>query len=209
MAQVNKRKVISVFGLAGSGKNVWTRRYLAGKNRVIIVDNGEGEDDFEGIHFETFWEFHAYMKENQDGLFRVRFCPTVAEFPFVVRWAREARDCELVLDEAWRFLSPSHVPEEWNVLVAGGRHRGVNMVVISPSLSQIHIDVRRQSTGMIIFSTTEPADVDYLKKVIGNEWGDKVMMLQDLHGVEWVRGVGCSEFTLSLPSENHVPPPQP
>lgn len=201
MAQANNRKVWSVFGLAGSGKNLWTRRYLQGRSRVIIVDGGfSDEEDFEGIRLETFAEFHAYMLQNHTGLFRVRFCPTVKEFPFVCRWVREAGDCVFVVDEADRFISQSHVPEEFNELNARGRHWGVDMVVISQNPMQIHINVRRQSTGMIVFNTAEPADVEWFKKMVGDEWGEKVPMLQPLHGIEWIKGQGCTEFTLTIPS---------
>jgi len=202
VAQANNRQVYSVFGLAGSGKNLWTRRHLDGKTRVVIVDGGfTDEEDFDGIRVETFAEFHAYMKAHVDGLFRVRFCPlSITEFDFVCRWVREAGDLILVVDEADRFLAQAKIPESFQHLVARGRHWGVDMVLIASNPMQIHIDVRRQSTSMIIFNTTEPADLDWLRKIVGDEWGDKVPQLQPLHGIEWVKGAGCSEFVLDVPT---------
>lgn len=199
MAQTNKRKVWSAFGMAGSGKTVWARRLVESYSRVVIVDGGfTDEEDFPGIRCQTFWEFHAYMLKNIDGLFRVRFCPTREEFPLVCRMVREAGDCLFVVDESDRFNAGGKVDRELVELIARGRHWGIHMLFIGATLVNIHIDIRNQSTHLIIFNTMEPAYLDWIGQVCGKEVALKAPMLKPLHGIEWVRCEGFTEFTLQV-----------
>lgn len=200
MAQSNKRAVLSIYGLAGSGKTRYARKYLDEFTRAIIIDGGFDEDDFPGDRVWTFAEFHEYMLAHHDRIFRVRFNPTASEFALVCLWVKEAGDCLFLIDECDRFLQQGRIPEEFLDLVARGRHygahRGVSMVIISQNPMQIPIDVRRQSTSMIIFNTAEPADLDWLKKVVGDEWAARAPMLPEGHFLEWVKGEGTKEGQL-------------
>lgn len=200
MAQSNTRKVHSVFGLNGSGKTLYTSRYISGAARVVIVDGGfRNEEDFRGIRMNSFWEFHDYMKRNARGLFRVRFCPTREEFPLVCAWVREVGDCFLVVDEADRFLRAGDLDEEFMDLVMRGRHyhnEGVSLVVVAQNPMQVPIDVRRASTSIVAFNNAEPSDVEWLEKMMGKEWGPKFPMLKPGHYIEWVKAEGARELIL-------------
>lgn len=200
--QANKRKVWSAWGMAGSGKTVWARRMVERYTRVVIVDGGfTDEEDFPGIRALTYWEFHAYMLKNIDGLFRVRFSPTREEFPLVCRMVREAGDCLFVVDESDRYNAGGKVDKELMELIARGRHWGIDMLFVAGTPMQIHIDIRNQSTHLIIFNTSEPAYVEWIAKVIGTEWAAKVPQLPPLHGIEYVKGAGCTEFALVVVGE--------
>lgn len=197
MSQRNSRRVIAVYGLSGSGKTRYASALARRAGRAIIVDGGfSGESDFPGHRANTFWEFHEFMKRNRSKMFRVRFCPTVEEFALVCDWARVAGDLTLIIDEADRFLIQSRIPEEFLDLAARSRHygvyEGVSLVVLGQNPMQIPIDVRRMSTEMIIFNTAEPADVDWLRKQIGDEWAARCPTLAPEWYLEWKKGVGCS-----------------
>lgn len=200
MAQANSRSVQSIFGLNGSGKTITARRIVEGSARAVIVDGGFQEEDFPGVRVGDYWEFHAYMKANVDGLFRVRFCPTRAEFPFVCRWVREVGDCLFVVDEADRFLKLGDIDPEFMDLVMRGRHygatAGVSLVIIAQNPMQVPIDVRRCSTSIIAFNNAEPADVEWLEKMVGKDWAPVFPMLKPGHYVEWVKAVGAQRGVL-------------
>lgn len=195
MAQTNSRAVRAIFGLNGSGKTITARRMVEEVGRAMIVDGGFAEDDFPGIRMGSFWEFHDYMKRNADGLFRVRFCPTRAEFPYVCRWAKEAGDCLLVVDEADRYLRLGDLDPEFMDLVMRGRHYGANagvsLVIVAQNPMQVPIDVRRCSTSIIAFNNAEPADVEWLGKMMGRDMEPVFPMLKPGQYVEWVKAEGA------------------
>jgi len=202
MAQSNKRTVRIIYGIAGSGKTRYTSRFIRSFARSIIIDGGfTNEQDFPGVRIEKYWDLHQFLKENADRVFRVRFCPTTAEFPLVCQWAKILGDLCLVIDEADRFLPPGRVPEEFKDLTARGRHygeyAGVSIALITQNPKQIPIEVRSQSTHMVIFNTAEPAHVDWLRKCIGKEAALRCQQLPEFHFVEWIKGEpGWKEHTL-------------
>lgn len=203
MAQTNNRGLVSVFGLVGSGKTTLAAGLAREYARVVIVDGGyERENDFPGDRVENWWSFHDYMTARAEGLFRVRFCATPDEFDLVCEWCRVAGDLCLIVDESDRYLVQGKIPDSFMDLVARGRHygeyQGVSMVVIAQNPMQIPIDVRRQSTEICCFNTAEPADVDWLRKMIGDEWGQKAPMLSKGRYIRWVKGVGSTEEGAAL-----------
>jgi hypothetical protein len=202
MAQISRRDVVCVFGLAGSGKTRWARWYVRQQRRAIILEAGfAGENEYPGVKVPDFWSFHEYMNKNKDGVFRVRYAATPAEFPLVCEWAAVAGSLSLVVEEADRYLQQGCIPAEFLELTFRGRHfgdsDGVSIVVISLDPMKMPIDIRRQATRMVIFNTVEPGDVEWLSKVIGKDWAEKCKALPAGRGLEWVKGGdGCREFTL-------------
>ncbi len=202
MSNHNNRAVLGVFGLAGSGKTRYSRKYLEEFPRAIIIEGGfPGEREYPGRKVETLAEFNDFMLAHHEGLFQVRYVPAPEEFRWVCSWAREAGDCLLLIDEADRYLQTGKIAPEFMDLVARSRHygkyMGVPLVVIAQNPMQIPIDVRRQSTSLIVFNTAEPADKEWLGKMMGKEWEEKAPLLQPGEFIDWTKGQGATVKHLS------------
>ncbi len=203
MSQKNERYLHCIFGPVGYGKTRYNRRYLAKFSRAIIVEGDfpDEPDQYPGILLPDLSTFDDYMMKNMNGLFRARIAARPEDFPFICEWAKVAGDCALFVDEADRYLIPGRVDPAFMDLVARGRHygrwQGVSLSVVTQNPMQIPIDVRRQATHMIIFNQAEPADKEWLGKLIGKEWEEKCPLLQKFEFIEWEKGKGAVIKNLS------------
>jgi len=205
MAQHNAREVICVFGQSGSGKTRWLQRFVKSQTRAIIIEGDfpDETDQFAGIRFDDYWEFHDYMKANYAGLFRARYSPRPEEFELMCTWAKEAGACALIIDEADRFIRQGDIDPVFSELVFRGRHfgdgAGVSLVLAVSDPMKLPIDVRRLATRMIIFNNTEPVDVKWLAEMFARdrEWSERVPLLQPGTFIEWRKAEGCAEKTLA------------
>src|SRR5919198_833376 len=84
----SEREVIVCVGKTGMGKTFWTRRYVAKRKRVIILDPML---EYEGILFDDLRDMIDYIKANR--VYQVR-----AEFAQDAKWlsviAMAAGDCQ-------------------------------------------------------------------------------------------------------------------
>jgi hypothetical protein len=172
------RDVTIVVGKTGMGKTLWTRRYIIGRPRVIILDPVL---EYEGLLFDDLTDMVHHVRDNRIYQVKGQFA---ADMPFlcdismaVAGGESERHDVTLVIDEASRAV-PSRLqlhPSFTNVVFRGRGRRladgswteHVHLVVVSQRASSISIDARSQYTRLISFQQTEPNDVRAIENMTG------------------------------------------
>jgi len=177
------REIILVFGQTGSGKTQWTKRFIRGLPRVIIVDP---LDEYDGLLAEST-EALIDAIENRK-VFTVRTL-LLEDFPFICQVARVAGPCTLVVEETQRILPPRvDVPESFSDLIYRGRHYGVSVVMVSQRPMTVNLVARSQWTQLITFRQVETSDVRWIQQVTGSVADLNLPILSyfhfTLHGVE-------------------------
>lgn len=203
--QSNEREIRGIIGLAGSGKSTLARALLKNRQRAIVLENGfTDETEFPGARAATLHDLVQHVAARVDRMFWVRYAAALDEFADVCHLARVAGALTLVIDEADRFLYMRDLPPEWIDLVQRGRHygdgEGVSIMAITSDPMKIPIDLRRQFTVLDIFNTAEPADKKWLADLIGWEVAEKAAALKPGKYLEWVKGEGCEEKSITLGS---------
>lgn len=172
---------VLIVGKKGTGKTTWARDFIKSLTRVLVLEAGYGEY---GIP-ETE-NFSEVMEKMRHSFFRVSYSPMAWEYEYLFAAALtvgEQKPIWLVLEEAQGIESPKSF-ELYSMVINRGRHHGINMIVISTRPALLPIDYRAQATRVIAFRQHEPADIDYLSNIIG----DDALNLKGLQGhdyIEW------------------------
>lgn len=158
-----KRDIVVVVGKTGMGKTQWVRQYIRALKRVIAQDPMQ---EYEGmVSFETIPELIDHVQEYP--AFHVRY-EYADQFEMLCKVAWAAQNVTLLIEEAQRVIPPvGELPDIFTDLVYRGRHRRVSLILVAQRAHTIHIAVRSQFTGMVIFRQTERADVKWIQDVSG------------------------------------------
>lgn len=185
-----QRDVILVFGKTGSGKTEWTKNFLTSCHRVLIAD--ADQRGYPAVHLPTFDELTAYVGQHTrpQSFFRASYTPYEWEFPLFLDLGRIISPVHLVLEEADRLPDPGECFEYQEVIIRG-RHTGTSLVAVSLYPYLMPKMLRSQATRIIAFRQHEPADIDWLRRVMGDD-AHRLSNLGDHEFFDWTPGV--SEF---------------
>lgn len=178
-----QRDVILVFGKTGSGKSEWIKHFLAQCTRVIIAD--ADQRGYPAVHCDSFDELADYCRKHQrrESFFRVSYTPYEHEFPVFLDLARIISPVHLVLEEADRFPDPEECFEYQHVVVRG-RHSETSLIAASLYPALMPKLLRSQATRVIAFRQHEPADIDWLRRVMGDD-AFNLPHLKDHEYLDW------------------------
>src|SRR5258705_2592052 len=163
--------VISIFGRKGSGKSTLVKEIVDEAPRVIVFDTmGEyarKRDRIFDTHESALSELGRVEHERR---FRVIIQLVDEEEALsAMRVAYAVPNCLIVVEETSFYCSPAYLPPELARFVRYGRHRAISQIYIARRAAEIHRDLTAQSDIIVSFQQHEPADIEYLKKVMGPE----------------------------------------
>ncbi len=174
-------------GKSGSGKTTLARAWVKGARRVLIFDpNGEAGWS-EGA---TITEDPAELVELVSRKGRVRICwrgvmtGGIPAFEWANRCAWAGEGLHVVWDEVERFCEGGKLPPEADKLVQAGRHRDCRIIACTRRPYLMPRLLTSQATRMAIFRTTEPRDLDYFGRYVG-EAIRQVPTLREYHALDW------------------------
>lgn len=163
--------VISVFGRKGSGKSTLVKEIVDEHPRVIVFDTMGEYATKKYKPFDSFELAAAELGRVQHARrFRVVIQLVEEEDALAaMRVAYDVPNCLVVVEETSFYCSPSYLPPELAKFVRYGRHREISQIYVSRRPAEIHRDLTAQSDLIVSFTQHEPADVEYLRKVMGPE----------------------------------------
>jgi len=158
-----ERDIILVYGMTGMGKTRWTRSFLKSQSRVFVMDT---QVEHDGILFNDLGDMIEHVMTYRTFRVRTEFVP---DFDMLCKIAYAAGRCWLVIEETQRILPASRMepPAAFLDIIYRGRHKQVNVLMVSQRPSTVHIAARSQWTRIITFRQTEPADVAWITNVSG------------------------------------------
>lgn len=113
-------------------------------------------------------------------------------FRWCCRVALAVGNVTVFWDEADRFLAPAVRPPEAMVLINSGRHYGVGIVAASRRAARVPRDLSANASRIIVFRTTEPADLQWLREAVGREAAAGLPTLPQWHCLDWHEAGGMS-----------------
>ncbi len=179
-----------IFGKRGGGKTHLARTRLP-SSRYLIYDT-LGHDYSEGVIVESIDQLTALWKNTYRGNFRIIYRPLdpLAEFDQVCQLVWACGNMAMLVEEIDCFCPTDQrsLPDGLRMIIQRGRHRNITLVGVTQRPKGISRLLTSQAKKMCIFNTTEPADIDYFKEVIGERIVELFAKLQQYEYVEWVDG---------------------
>ena len=155
------REVTIIYGKTGTGKSFYTKKYIAGLNRVIIIDPMQ---EYTGTVFTTFEDLANYFIEYEPENFCCvcRF-ESDEEIEAVFNLCKIIKNLHLIIEEAEIYISPYAKSSAFLDLCRYGRHQNISIIGIARRCSELSINFRSLVTKIISFKQTEPKDLKIMQ----------------------------------------------
>jgi hypothetical protein len=154
-----------VCGMTGSGKTTFALRYLLNVQaacRFVFDDQGQVATRLKLPHASTSAELESALVRRWVVFNPHRMFPgdLASAFRFFCHWAYEASKRGqgkkvLMVDEVWKWCSPTVVPRELSTIAQTGRAENLELLVATQLPHKIHASITGQSTELVCFRLDE------------------------------------------------------
>lgn len=177
-------QIVGIIGRKGSGKSTMMERLLKRCPRLFLFDT-MGEHSWVPNRFHDFDDADRFLAwaEAQEK-FGGSFIPEgnlEADFRDLADFVYDCGDLIFGVEEIPMLCSPSFLPQEFDRIVRLGRHREVSVVWTAQRAAEVARRLTAATDVFIIFSQTEPRDLDAIQDRCGREVAQEVADLP-LHG---------------------------
>jgi hypothetical protein len=183
-----QNQILAVAGRKGSGKSTVTREILQRNHRLILFDT-MGEHNWIPVQFSDLGEAHSYIFEHgaSSEPFQASFVPAdvkegalESSFGEISMAVYESGNMTYGVEELPMLSQPNYVPPAYNTIVRLGRHRCINLLYTGQRLSECPRRVTSATDIFVLFSHTEPRDLDAIAERCSPEVAELVKQL-DAH----------------------------
>lgn len=183
-------RIVAVVGRKGSGKSTLTREILQHSDRLMIYDT-MGEHSWVPDQFDDLAESEMYIFEHgcSGDSFIGSYVPSGDEiegdFSVVCTAAYETGNITVVVEELPMLSNPNYVPKRFDRLIRLGRHRSINVLYTGQRLSECPRRVTAATDVFVLFSHTEPVDLDRIAERCDPEVANLVAQLGEHEFLVW------------------------
>jgi hypothetical protein len=172
--------IVGIAGRKGSGKSTMARRILERCPRVFVFDPigehtwlpnrfsdlGEAEECLAwGATQRTF--AGSYIPDRMDAGDFEYLCDAIYDYGNLI----------LAIEEVPMLCGPSYLPEGFDRLVRLGRHRRLNVLWSGQRMVEVARRLTAATDLFILFSHTEPRDLDAIAERCGRDVAERVARL--------------------------------
>ena len=192
-----EKKIRLVIGKRGSGKSVLVKHMIRDERRLVIYDimseytDAVTFDDgfrslahLDGTQREQLVEFWRRVYKQS---FRLAYRPLRPkdEIDWLAQAVYALGDLTFVVEEIDAVCTPFDMSEWMQAIIQRGRHVNIEMIGVTPAPFGIHRDLTRQAKDVFVFRTKEPRDIQYLRRLLGEEIEAKLLALEQYEFVHW------------------------
>jgi hypothetical protein len=185
-----RNRIVGVAGRKGSGKSTLTAEILRNCYRQFVFDT-MGEHSWIPDQHRDLAEAELYIYEHGSsaGEFIGSYTPendfVEADFQTICTAVFEVGNLTLVVEELPMLSQPNYVPPRFDKLIRLGRHRSVNILYTGQRLSECPRRVTAATDVFVLFSHTEPRDLDAIAERCSPEIAIMVSNLGDHEFLVW------------------------
>jgi hypothetical protein len=195
-----QNRIVAVIGRKGSGKSTMLGERLQSGDRLVVWDPmGEhsGKKGWVPNQITSIQELQNFFrwarKKNQ---FAAGYLPgdeLEEEVEAVAGLVYQRGNLTFGVEEVPLICSPSYLPPVLGKLIRTGRHRQVDLYWTAQRASEVSRTLTSLTDEFILFSQTEPRDLDAIAARCGNEVARKVAALGRHDFIVW--DVACRRLT--------------
>ncbi|MGA2204339.1 MAG: hypothetical protein ABSG40_20535 [Terriglobales bacterium] len=181
-----QNRIIGVVGRKGSGKSAKAREIMGSCPRLLVFDS-MAEHDFVPNTFTDLDELDQFLAwATLRPTFAGRFIPQgdlEQEFCELASMIYDQGNMMLAIEEVPMLTrSPAYLPPEFDRLVRLGRHHCVSLLWTAQRMAEVARRLTAATDYFVLFSHTEPRDLDAIADRCGDEIAEQVSRLP-LHGL--------------------------
>jgi len=156
------REVTLVFGKTGSGKTLFSRGFVRGKRRVIVVERWTDKNEYDARRLPELLDIVRFFK-TKPAAFRVSYSPRNSEeLETLLNIAWVICDVTVVVEEADTYFEKGGRPGRmFQEVVARGRHKEISLVLVSQNPSRMPKDARREADRLVTCLLVDRADREW------------------------------------------------
>ncbi|HXT74628.1 MAG TPA: hypothetical protein VN785_12315 [Candidatus Angelobacter sp.] len=176
-----QNKITGIIGRKGTGKSTKLEELLAGRDRILVIDP-QAEHNWtpnEISSLEGLNEFFRWNRKKQE--WAASFVPGESieeDVEDACRIAYKAGDHALAIDEISLFTTAGHMPRALGRTIRTGRHRKMDIYWTGLRANEVPRTLTALTDEFILFSQTEPLDLDAIAKRCGVDVADRVGALK-------------------------------
>lgn len=201
---MKQRRVIIISGPSGSGKTYLAQQWFARSRRGIIYNSANDEsfipsatilipsqecpNAFASNQTDTGKMLNMIFSSDE-ATFRVAYEPQdtafkkgkyeAPSFDYICRRVYEGHRLDFFVDEAHLYMGSRSYPESFANILFKGRHREINLILISfKVVDTVPSQLRGSISDFIFFPTRDPAELKYVADLCGPEVADKIPSLK-------------------------------
>lgn len=186
---MNVAPALLLFGRRGQGKSFLARKLMRHQARVSVWDLMNEHAPMANFYEGDLSGFENFLAASRGKRFAAaRYIPTedvAEEFNGFCRAAFRAGNFVVVVEEAAEICSPSNLPPAFGRVIRQGRHQGLGLLATTQRLAEVSRTLTSQTDVFVGFSTTEPRDLDELRKRTSAEYVEKVRALPPHQWLAW------------------------
>lgn len=155
-------KITVILGRKGSGKTYLANKLSLGYTKIVICDP---LNDYIGGHiFSTFPEFESQFNDLyfRDSFRVIAKFTTDDDFDQLFTFLFNYRNFAILIDETDMFAAYNSVLPSVKRLISYGRHRSIDLIMISRRPYELNRLVTSQADLIITFKQTEKRDIDFM-----------------------------------------------
>lgn len=161
-----------ILGRKGSGKSTLARRIVANARRCVVLDWLAEYGEAEGCDVVVGLPACVDALERHARNTRVKLslrCERLDDFRALLRIVATWSDVLVVVEEASRYCSPHALPDELEILIRYGRHRGQDQLYLARRPAELHRDLTANADYVATFRQWEPRDLVYMRALCGDD----------------------------------------
>lgn len=175
------RKILSVVGSTGSGKSHLIKTFVYNIKRVIILDS---QGEYFHKDFKIFVTLEDFINDiTEDGNNKIYQAilnfEEPSEYEVAIGIVDMSTKFTLMIEEVHQYAKAREISTHLEKAIRTGRHRATSLIMTTQRFGDLHMLVRNESNGFVIFKMSVPNDLKYMSEIpcIGKENSDKISNL--------------------------------
>lgn len=183
-----QNRIIACVGRKGAGKSTWLGTHLAYCPRVVVFDP---LDEYDSVlnRIESLHRLEQFLKWSRGReTFSCRYIPAAEpeeEIEHITPLVYDRGSLCLVCEEIALYTQPGYVPPLLGKLVRTGRHREIDLCWATQRPAECSKTITALTDIWVLFSLTEPRDIEAVSLRCGPEIADRVVNLAQHDHFVW------------------------
>jgi hypothetical protein len=183
-----QNRIVGIIGRKGSGKSRALEGRLMAEDRVFVWD-AMGEHDWSPNELRSMDDVQEFFRWNRKKQrWAANYVPgdeLSEELETLCPVLYDRGEMIFAIEEIPLVCSASHLPPKLGKLIRTGRHRQLDVVWTAQRASEVSRTLTSLTDEFILFSQTEPLDLDAIAKRCGAEVADRVAHLGRHDFITW------------------------
>jgi len=187
MAEIQNR-ITGIIGRKGTGKSRLMEGRLLGADRIFVWD-ALGEHDWSPNELTSAEHVEQFFRWNRKKTFwAANYVPgddLEAELEEICPTLYDRGHLTFAIEEVPLVCTASHLSRRFGKLIRTGRHRQIDMLWTAQRASEVSRTLTSLTDEFVLFSQTEPRDLDAIAARCGSPVADRVAQLGRHDYIVW------------------------